>query len=227
MSRIAVYTAITGKFPNKLHAPLVPLGTNVDLICFADCVWAAPSPWKILPPYWEHDTDPRRTARFHKVQAHVVLPDYDYWIWMDGNQQLDEDPRKLVEMYLSDSVHFASYKHPERNCVTQELEACIRLKKDDPEVMQAQVDRYMAEGYPLAHGLFETTVVIRRNSAEIQTMNGFWWNEVCIGSKRDQLSLNYVLWKGLQSGHDMRAVNTKFVEGQRDNPVHFKYHRHR
>lgn len=225
--RIAVYTAITGKFSNQLYPPITPIGKDVDLICFTDCLWKAPAPWILLPPYWEHDTDPRRTSRFHKIQAHVVLPDYDYWIWMDGNQQLAEDPRALVETYLSESVHFASYKHPQRDCVTQELQACIDLKKDDPAVMEAQVGRYILDGYPLDHGLFETTVVIRQNSPEIDVMSSFWWNEICVGSKRDQLSVNYVLWKGHQHGNIRRKVNTAFVQGQRDKPVHFKYHRHR
>jgi len=217
--KIAVYTAITGKFNNKLRPPLKPVGPDVDLICFSDCLWQAPDPWRLLPPAWEHATNSRRTARYHKMMPHLVLPGYDYWIWMDGNQQLADDPKALVQTYLSDDVNFASYRHPQRRCVYEELEACVKLKKDDPSIMRGQVARYKDEGYPTLNGMIETTVVIRRHCAEVVKLNAAWWDEIRQGSLRDQLSLSYVLWK--------QRVRINYVKGQRDRPVHFKYHPHR
>ena len=217
--KIAVYTAITGKFPNKLRPPLVGLPDGVDLICFTDCVWVAPTPWQLRAPVWEHATDPRRTARYHKLLPQTVLPGYDYWIWMDGNQQLAESPSFLIDTYLDNDTPFASYKHPERNCVSEEVEACIRYKKDDPSVLRDQLARYITEGYPRNNGMFETTVVVRQNCAPVLSVNRWWWDELRKGSRRDQISINYVLWK--------TGVKTGFIRGQRDKPVHFKYHRHR
>jgi hypothetical protein len=153
------------------------------------------------------------------MMPHVVLPDYDYWIWMDGNQQLAEDPWKLVAEYLEDGVNIASYKHPDRECVFQELDACLKMRKDDPTIMQYQIDRYKDEGYPAKNGLTETTVVLRRNCDETQNLDEAWWHEIQRGSLRDQLSLDYVLWK--------HKIKLNHVRGRRDKPVHFKYHPHR
>lgn len=216
--KIAVYTSITGGFENKLRTPLVSLSADVDLICFSECIGRAPYPWKLLPPVWEH-SDPRRTSRYHKVNPHIVLPDYDYWLWMDGNQQLAESPEKLIGTYLPKGTNFASYKHPDRSTLQEELAACIKLDKDDQGLMESQIAHYAKEGYPDVDGLLETTVVLRRKCHETDSVNDDWWDEIHRGSRRDQLSLPFVLWKW--------CVVPGIIKGQRDNPVHFKYFAHR
>jgi hypothetical protein len=218
--RIAIYTAITGNFPNQLRAPLVALGKGVDLICFTDCIWKAPAPWQLRPPAWEHDNDPRRTARYHKLLPHRILPDYDYWIWMDGNQQIAEKPKDLIEAYsIHDRYMFGSYQHPQRLKLSEELKACIRLKKDDPAVMRRQVARYTDADFLAEHRLIESTVVFRRNCERIHALNEAWWAELSIYSLRDQLSLNWVL-------HAL-SIPTTYIRGTRDKPAHFKYYPHR
>jgi hypothetical protein len=138
---------------------------------------------------------------------------------MDGNQQLNEDPHKLINTYLSGSTSFATYKHPDRSTLQEELDACIRMKKDHPAVMRTQLARYLHKGYPDDGGLLETTVVLRRNCSTVMSIDADWWIEIANGSLRDQLSLPYVL-----HSHDLAP---EIVEGQRDKPVHFKYFAHR
>ena len=53
--------------------------------------------------------------------------------------------------------------HPARKCIYKEAEACIALKKDAREVIEKQIARYRAEGYPKNAGMFETGVVLRRH----------------------------------------------------------------
>lgn len=220
VSKFVVYTAITGGFKNQLRAPLnmLPKDADVEFVCFSDCVFEAPAPWKIFPPTWEHD-DPRRTARYHKLLPHRLFPDAEYWLWMDGNQQLTASPWELVDRYVAEH-DFCTYKHPDRKNIHEELGACIRMEKDDNTVMRAQVQGYERDGYNSRNDtLFETTAVLRRNTPKIQFVNERWWTDLKSGSVRDQLSLPPVLWKAEQK--------CAIMEGQRDKPVHFKYFAHR
>lgn len=62
--------------------------------------------------------------------------------------------------------------------------------------------RYREVGFPEQYGLFETGIMIRNNrSRRLKGMCRIWANELVIGSKRDQLSLNYSIWK---SGNNIR-----------------------
>lgn len=220
-AKLVVFTAITGGFKNEVRPPILNgdmRDSDVAFVCYSDCVFSAPSPWKLFPPTWEHD-DPRRTARYHKLLPHRLFPDAEYWLWMDGNQQLAVSPWALVDRYMV-GPDLSTYKHPERKNVHQELGACIRMKKDDPRVMRTQVQRYEREGYATRKGrLFETTVVLRRNTPKMRDMNEMWWEELRDGSVRDQLSLPYVTWK-----LDQEWIR---MQGQRDKPVHFNYFPHR
>jgi hypothetical protein len=225
MLPLYVYTAITGRFDNQLRPPenfTDPQGRPIKFVCFSDCIFSAPDPWILLPPVWEHE-QPRRTARYHKVMPHEVLPDASFWLWMDGNQQLVTNPWGLVDDILKgerSGAKLATYKHPDRCCVYEELEACIRMKKDDPKLMRAQVTRYRQEGYPKENGLAETTVMLRRNTKAVCKFNERWWKEIVQGSLRDQLSFDYTVWT-------LGGDNYNYIPGQRDRPQFFRYFPHR
>jgi hypothetical protein len=106
-------------------------------------------------------------------------------------------PTELIR-YLN-GLDVATFKYPStygpRDCVYQEAEACIKRRKDRPDVIEAQMARYRAEGYPEHGGLVETSVVVRTFGETVRRFNAAWWREICSGSRRDQLSFNYVAWK--------------------------------
>ena len=217
---LVVYTAITGSFPNQLRPPLGPQdpkGRKVRHICFSDKPRNV-GRWQVVTPVWDHD-DPRRVARYHKALSHRLFPNARYTLWHDGNQQLKVNPWDLVDRYLNRDHVLASYKHPDRDCVYQELEACVKLKKDNSGVMRRQIGAYRQQGYPAHNGMIETTAVLRDNSERARKINNLWWKEIVAGSRRDQLSINYVLWR-LKERHAVMA-------GQRDRPVYFNYFPHR
>ena len=79
--------------------------------------------------------------------------------------------------------------------------ATTKLKyKDNMNIIHSQVDRYRKEGYPENNGLARTTVVFRRHNEDDVIVNSEgWWTEMKYGSRRDQISFNYVAWK-----HDLK-----------------------
>ncbi len=68
--------------------------------------------------------------------------------------------------------------------------------------MLAQISRYKQENYPANNGLISGGILLRNHhSSKIKETMEHWWNEVKNGSRRDQLSFNYVAWKtGLDYG---------------------------
>jgi hypothetical protein len=221
---LIVYTAITGGIRDRLRPVNIPAdeaSRKVRYVVFTDSVTEVQGRelgWEVLPPAWRHADNPRRTARWHKVNSHECFPDAQLTLWLDGSHMVKTNPWSLVDKYLSSS-HIATFHHGERNCVYQELEACIRLKKDDPGLMTSQIQRYRMLGYPVGHGLFETSVMLRRHGAEVKKFNAKWWDEIRDGSYRDQLSVNYVAFK--------LGVSVATIPGHRSQSPYFDFYPHR
>ena len=139
-----------------------------------------------------------------------------------GDSQ-NNDLNELLLKYLSDR-NFACHNHNNcildpRDCVYQEAEAILWLGqndpnkkyKDEPSVIKKQIDGYFNEGYPRNNGLIVSGILLRRHkeSNVIKTMEK-WWEQVKYGSKRDQLSFDYSVWK--------TGLNYNYIEGDiRDN----------
>jgi GT2 family glycosyltransferase len=194
-----VYTAITGR-RDTLKEPLyVPPGWK--FVCFTDTPTIQSSNWEIRPIVWSSpDDDHTRTARWHKVNAHKLFPQNDISIWTDASVQATGDWRHLL--WYVGSFGLATYKHYKRDCLYAEGVECARLGLDDPGLIQTQLVRYRAEGYPERNGLFETTILLRRhNDPQMVKFAQLWWNEIMNGSRRDQISVNYAVWRlKLRSG---------------------------
>lgn len=214
MNKKVIYTAIFGG-KDGLQEPLfVPSG--FDFICFTDNKNLTSDIWDIRvvePPF----KDPVRCARYYKVLAHQNLNMYEVSVWVDGNMILIGDVNDLIERYLVENS-FATYNHAEqkrrflkffwikdkkfaRNCIYDEAEDLINKTErgvymDDPEIMKLQMKRYREEGYPTNNGLAVTMVLLRKhNDQEVKKIMESWWEEIKSGSRRDQLSFNYVAWK--------------------------------
>ncbi len=191
VERIAVYTAVSGGY-DKLKAPEV-IAPDCDYFVFSDFpvvseVWQ----WRPLP---YADADPTRSARFIKLHPHLLFEDYELSIWLDANLQILGDIVEFrQDLPAQDCV--ATWQHPHRACVYEEVETCLELLKDNPDFIKPQIDRYRAEGFPAGRGLFETSVLVRRHHDPrcIKLMR-HWWGEILAGSRRDQLSLTYAAWK--------------------------------
>lgn len=224
---LIVFSCVTGGIDDIRHLltsrPLAQPGVFCILFTDAKLDWdnlPGTDRWEIRPTVWQHPTNPRRTARFHKINSHVVLPPHNTCCWVDGSLQIrqDVDLLLLASKYLDTDV-LATFKHPLRRCVYQELDACIKLRKDHPPTMRQQIARYRAEGYPPLAGMVETSCVLRRTCPQVTAFNQAWWREIERGSLRDQLSFNYVARK--------LAMAYGIIPGCRDKSSYFEFHKHR
>ena len=209
-----IYTAIFGG-KDFLHEPeYIPEG--FDFVCFTDSETLSSRIWNIRRVKASFP-DPVRSARFYKILAHQFLSEYEYSVWVDGNMLVIGDVNKLIGKYMPTSS-LALYNHSylkrrifglfwmkdrsfARNCIYTEAEQLIRrtesgIYMDDPVRITEQMERYRKDAYPENHGLATTMVLLRRhNDPDTIRVMQMWWEELSRGSRRDQLSFNYVTWK--------------------------------
>ena len=199
MSKRIIYTSVFGGYDEVVEQS----SNGWDWKCFSEDTHT---------PIYE---DNNRNAKRFKVLPHRYLKDYEYSVFIDGNMSVRGDLNELVDKYLVDSnVAFFSHSNNNldgRNCAYDEARTIFELGdknmkatpdrgilnyKDNPFVIEKQMNIYIDEGFPKNSGLITGMVILRRhNKADcIQTMED-WWTEIKYNSKRDQLSFNYCAWK--------------------------------
>lgn len=205
--KILIYTSIFGAYDGLLPQKPIP---GVDFICFTDQNLKA-KPWKVIRKTALYPDDSTRSARYYKINAHKILPDYDISIYMDGNILITGDIFQLIENHLKE-VNMLVFDHNQssdkRNTVQEELQELIRLGtvKDDPVIMEKQYEHYLREGFPDNGGLIFSAVLIRKHHKDdVEKMQDCWWKQITQYSKRDQLSFNYAAWK--------TGLNFKYLDG--------------
>ena len=125
-----------------------------------------------------------------------LFENYDYTIYIDGNIRIISDISNFVRC-TNEKTGLAFHRHYARNCVYREKEACKLYKKGNESKLQQQIQRYKDNGFPKEYGLLECNVIVTdlKNLNAINILNN-WWDEFYLSeSKRDQISLPYILWK--------------------------------
>lgn len=174
--------------------------------------------WEMLKLEPFHQ-DPTRNSKRYKVMAHEVLPQAEYSLWIDGSVEIKRgfSLNRLIEKFLP-KHDIAMFRHCRRHCIYQEARKCKNGKFDDPSTIDQQMSRYRSEGYPENHGLTENRIILRRHTPTIALLNTTWWREICGGSRRDQLSFNYALWK--------TGITCSMLPGTNWNNPFFRIHKH-
>ena len=196
--RIAVYTCVTGKYDKIGFCPSSEEG--VDFICLTNRPHGPPADWQTRklqsPPRLGNGHD---ISRYHKIFPHHVLPEYRYSVYLDGNIGFTGSFVGAVEKIRSTSVSLAAFRHPDRRSLREESEAChLQRKFDgyDSRRREWQLRAYEDEGMRLDEPIAANYFLVRDRAHPLfdQSMS-LWWSQLFEFTKRDQLSLAYVLWK--------------------------------
>jgi len=189
-----VYTAITGG-KDILKENQNKCDWNTEFMAFMEEPTPKSKTWMVIPIHPRPEEDPRRVAKQYKIIPHHFLPKMtNYSLWIDGSITLKVPIQDLINKYLRDA-DLALFKHPGRDCIYEEANTCKTLNLDIPEVIDTQMRYYKKDGYPEHNGLCECTILLRRHTKEMDRFDNMWWREITGGSRRDQLSFNYVAWK--------------------------------
>ena len=195
---IVIYTAIIGDY-DELKDPKQVLN-DCSYVCFTDRENIKSDVWQIR--YVDSGEDPRKTVREYKMFPHKFLSEYETSIWVDASLQLRGNMWEYIEKYQYSSP-ILLFPHPYRICIYEEAAACIHYGMAEKDVILKQINTYYENGYPVNNGLVCGGCIVRQHqNREIQILMEEWWKEVCTYSKRDQLSLPYLMWKN-QINYDL------------------------
>lgn len=136
-----------------------------------------------------------RNARWHKVNPHILFPEYQYSLWIDANISVNNSNIfKKCQKYINENIDIAVPLHPNRKCIYDEADAVKSLCIDSPRIVDREMKFIQSQKYPRNNGLHETGILFR-NHNKMSAMSDEWWNMISKYSKRDQLSFDFVAWK--------------------------------
>lgn len=187
----AVYTTVLNDYSRVLPPPNSLLEV-ADFFLLTDSDLEVPG-WNRLSIQPSH-TDPRRAAKLYKLLPHIILEDYDFSLWLDGNIELLENGDSLIKEFAAADDAICLFHHRSRNCLYDEAVECKKWNKDDPKTIDAQIERYKMAGHPVGAGLYMGGLLLRRHTdPQCKAAMQLWWTELLNGSVRDQLALPLVL----------------------------------
>lgn len=196
MNKKVCYTCITGGYDNvPVHKFVNP---EWEYVLFTDNAGLIErgyfEHWKVRPLAYNKSTNVKN-ARWHKINAHILFPEYDISLWLDGNISVNNaNIFNKANALIADNVLISIPLHPQRNCIYDEAQAVKKHKIDTDNVVDKQMRVLHDDGYPENNGLVETNVMFRQHN-KIKPLLEMWWYFVLKHSKRDQLSYNYCAWK--------------------------------
>jgi hypothetical protein len=184
--RVAVYTAIAGDYDPLREHPSIG---DVDWIAFTDRpVDRARTDWEWRPLEIDPSDGPRQRAKWYKINTHLLLPEYDRTLWIDGSVQLHDGD--FVKRALESESAWTLFPHPDRDCVYDEAVASRGLQKYDGCPIEEQVSYYRSIGHPEHWGLWCMTLMARNHRQAITTpIEQRLWDEVDRWPTNDQLAL--------------------------------------
>jgi len=195
--RKAVYTFIFGNY-DTLKTPTV-MTDGWDYICFTDDNNLRSNIWEVRQSIRDQEDlglENKRFASKHKILFDNYVGDYDLSLSVDGHLQINCDLDELINENLKPESDMMICPHPTRDCIYDEAEVCKAIEKDNPRLIDEHMQRYRDAGYPTHNGLYSAKVIGRRHDRKsLKEMCKVWFEELQRGSRRDQLSLNYAIWK--------------------------------
>jgi hypothetical protein len=171
--------------------------------------------WRPYPPETAA-LGPALANRWCKFFPELIFPEAEISIYVDANTLILADLTPLVAEFRASGAAIGLFRHGERGDIVAELafgKAVGKIPPTEAATAEAQVAGYLAAGLPAAHLLTENGVIFRRHGAPgLDAAMALWWQELGRASKRDQLSLPWVLHA---TGLAAKVWDWSYVAGNR------------
>ena len=194
MNKKVIYSALVGDY-DILKQPEV-IREDYDYICFSnDIKEKSCGVWKIRPIFYENSENVR-ICRYVKMHPHVLLPEYEFCIWLDCNQRLTTEHYERADQLVLDGQICAMVIHPERDCVYQEAYALAGYLTGNPMKVYQQTKFLLSKRFPPRVGLYVTCCVFFKSQhPQIIKFLDTWWEQCEQYSCRDQMGVMYALYQ--------------------------------
>ena len=193
-----IYTCITGQYDDACAHVFVD--DTWEYVMFTDNQYLLGlgryMHWGIRPLMFDKMTNVKN-ARWHKINANLLFPEYQYSLWIDGNIVImEKDFFIRINNFIDNSEKICIPPHPVRNCIYDEADVIKQKHIDNKNTVNQQIRLLKFMRYPCRAGLNETCIILRKhNDRQIIRLQRKWWRMVRKYSKRDQLSYNWAAWR--------------------------------
>ncbi|MBR1614913.1 MAG: DUF616 domain-containing protein [Treponema sp.] len=222
-----IYTCFTGNYDDLILQNYID--NSFDYVCFTDSKellsYNQYGVWKIKALKFS-ELDNTKNARWHKTHPHILFPDYSESIWIDGNININGS--YVFDQISQKNTDLLIPFHWKDDCIYNEIENVLEVIVPEGGETKENVDKIsnflIQHNFPKHYGLNETNFVYRcHNNPEIIRIMEEWWEFIRDYTKRDQLSLSYVLWKHSIKPSDIAIDNLR----KRPDAVEFVQHKSR
>jgi hypothetical protein len=218
--RVVAFTCLVGSTPDTLRVPGF-ISPSVRYVCLSDRK-SSPHPYKHVPvtvPGTGRHAAALYARQLKILADHPALGDADIILWHDAAFQLHADPALVARQALRGhpELDMVAFAHPDRTQIEDEAVAIAKCEYADLARVKAQAAHYRAQGWTQQTVITSTGYSLRRRTDKVEAFNRFWWAEVERWCWRDQMSVDYSLWK--------TGVRCGYIPGHyRDNP-YAKWHK--
>lgn len=208
-----IYTCITNNYDDihgmKSHQYI---NKDWDYVCFTDnqedVKLGQIGIWQMRPLQF-NQLDNTRNNRYHKLHPHLLFPEYQESIYIDSNINILSS--FLFDFIQANNGNFLLPKHFKNTCIYNEYQDVLDSKLDDPNLIEQERQVLEKAGMPNQYGFCENNVLYRKHhEPQVKSLMQDWWEMVTKYSKRDQLSLTYLLWKQGIKPADITFENTRY-----------------
>ncbi len=210
--KIAVITAIFG----GMEDPKPFVEQSVECARIVITPDNTPVPLPNLPP--------RLRAKYFKLQAHKVWPQYQCFVWIDGNVEVtNPDFVKAITHRLRGEI--AIQRHHERQTLEQEID--LITSSGNPyltvrygaQPLRAEYEHYMSVGIAPTAPLFACNIFAYHVAPQTKAFFDDWWRLVLEWTWFDQSAFSALAYK-------FPLVRLVAFGPMFDNP-YFKLHPHK
>ena len=194
MTNRVIYTNIMGDY-ESLNEELVPNFLDIPLVCFTDNKNLKSDKWNCIYVEPKFPSDPIRSSRYLKIIGHELLNKFEEIMWVDNCVQLKPNALLLFDIYLKNN-DLAIPIHSFRENLKDEFMTVLDYGYDNPSILMEQMINYNHESSDILKSkVFWSGIILKRNSLIVKDATRLWFDQLVRYSKRDQLSLPYVLSK--------------------------------
>lgn len=208
--QVAVYTCIVGDY-DELQEPL-SISPECDYFVISDkkpegnTVFRHIDIKTVLP---EYITDNVRKNRYCKINAHKIFPQYRYSIYFDGNIRLKGTIVRCISELPKTRLTTICPNY--WKSIYREMISILQNGRDDADLVKKQAETYWLEGMPDDYGCLICAILIREhNNPVCKKIMKEWWSQLEQFSRRDQISLPYILWKNGYLISDVGVIQNKY-----------------
>lgn len=217
-----IYTCLIG-FYDDLKDPKYVI-EDWDYICFSNHLKQSDfNVWKIIKIPNQFFLSNTKLSRLPKIRPDLFLKDYDYSLYIDSNITiLDDFLHKILMEKINKNIFMSVPYHFERNCIYEEAKICVEIGKEKKQKADRLMKFYRKENFPENFGLFENGLIFRNHkNKNFKRLSEHWWFIYKKFSRRDQLSLMYIIWKLNLNIEPLFPVDFKLRES-----LHFEFKNH-